>query len=414
MKQYGDIRTLSGHTLEPVDLIVGGSPCQNLSIAGNRKGLEGSESGLFLEMIRIIREMRKETHGIYPRFALWENVPGAFSSNDGRDFSVVLGEFARLIEPGAPDVPVPQMGWKKAGVLLVGDGQIAYRTHDSQFWGLPQRRERIALIVSFRDQSAAEILFERKSLSGNLETSGEEKKDLARSAEKSIDSTNRMSLFDSQPYHDYREMGDTCQSVSAQYGTGGYNMPFVVNERGEGDTAQLMTFQAFGVNSEGENVTSSLKQRDYKDATDLIIDTERTMSYQALGVNSESDTGSSLKAAENVSNCDLVIKNLTVRRLTPLECTRLQGYPDDWLDIPGASDSAKFKALGNSICLPFWEHLAYRFAQYGKVQTIGSLFDGIGGFPLCFKRAGCETTWVSEIEPFCQRVVAYHTERGDL
>lgn len=122
MKQYGDIRTLSGHTLEPVDLIVGGSPCQNLSIAGNRKGLEGSESGLFLEMIRIIREMREETHGIYPRFALWENVPGAFSSNDGRDFSVVLGEFARLIEPGAPDVPVPQEGWKNSGVLLVSGG----------------------------------------------------------------------------------------------------------------------------------------------------------------------------------------------------------------------------------------------------------------------------------------------------
>ena len=381
MIQYGDIRTLSGYTLEPVDLIVGGSPCQNLSIAGNRKGLEGSESGLFLEMIRIIREMREQTNGVYPRYALFENVPGLFTCNDGRDFSVVLGEYARLIEPSAPDVPVPQMGWKKAGVLLVGDGQITFRTHNSQFWGTPQRRERVALIVSFRDQSATEILFERKSLSGDLEPSGTEKKDPARSAEKGIDSTNRMSLFDFQPHHDYREMGDVCQSVSAQYGTGGNNMPFVVNERGEGDTAQLMTFQAFGVYSEGEGVASSLKQRDYKDATDLVVNTEQT---------------------------------LTVRRLTPLEATRLQGYPDDWLDIPGASDSAKYKALGNSICLPFWEHLARRFAQYGYVQTIGSLFAGIGGFELVFKRVGVATAWSSEIEPFCQRVVAYHTERGDL
>ena len=381
MIQYGDIRELSGYTLEPVDLIVGGSPCQNLSIAGNRQGLEGSESGLFLEMIRIIREMREQTNGVYPRYALFENVPGLFTCNDGCDFSAVLGEYARLIEPSAPDVPVPQMGWKKAGVLLVGDGQIAYRTHDSQFWGTPQRRERVALIVSFRDQSAAEILFERKSMSGDLEPSGTEKKDSARSAETGTDSTNRMSLFDSQPHHDYREMGDVCQSVSAQYGTGGNNMPFVVNERGEGDTAQLMTFQAFGVNSEGEGVASSLKQRDYKDATDLVVNTEQT---------------------------------LTVRRLTPLEATRLQGYPDDWLDIPGASDSAKYKALGNSICLPFWEHLAHRFAQYGNVRTIGSLFAGIGGFELVFKRAGVATSWSSEIEPFCQRVVAYHTERGDL
>lgn len=410
MIQYGDIRTLSGYTLEPVDLIVGGSPCQNLSIAGNRKGLEGSESGLFLEMIRIIREMREQTNGVYPRYALWENVPGAFTSNDGRDFSVVLGEFARLIEPSAPDVSVPTLGWKKAGVLLVGDGQIAYRTHNAQFWGTPQRRERVALIVSFRDQSASEILFERKSLSGDTEQSETQRERTPGTVEKSTDVTisfqercgklgggkgillqkdhigalstlNNQYVFDSQPHHDYREMGDVCQSVSAQYGTGGNNMPFVVNERGEGDTAQLMTFQAFGVNSEGEGVASSLKQRDYKDATDLVVNTEQT---------------------------------LTVRRLTPLEATRLQGYPDDWLDIPGASDSAKYKALGNSICLPFWEHLARRFAQYGNVQTIGSLFAGIGGFELVFKRAGVATAWSSEIESFCQRVVAYHTERGDL
>lgn len=189
----------------------------------------------------------------------------------------------------------------------------------------------------------------------------------------------KSTVYDSQPYHDYREMGDTCQSVSAQYGSGGNNMPFVDNERE--DSQKLMTFQAFGVYSEGENVTSTIKASDDKHITDLVLDTEQM---------------------------------LTVRRLTPLECTRLQGYPDGWVDIPGASDSAKYKALGNSIALPFWEHLAHRFAQYGNVRTIGSLFDGIAGFPLVFKRAGCETTWVSEIEPFCRRVVAYHTERGDL
>lgn len=219
-------------------------------------------------------------------------------------------------------------------------------------------------------------------------------------------------VFDSQIYHDCREMGDVCQSVTAQYGMGGNNMPFVVNERE--DSQRVMSLQAFGVYSEG-NTVSSLKQRDYKDATDLVVtDTERTMTYQALGVYSELDTGSSLKAAENVSNCDLVIKTLTVRRLTPLECERLQGYPDRWTDIPSASDSARYKALGNSIALPFWEFLAHRFAQYGDVRTIGSLFDGIGGFPLVFKRAGAETKWTSEIEPFCERVVKHHVDKGDL
>ena len=173
MKQYGDITKLSGYDLDPVDLIVGGSPCQDLSVAGQRKGLEGERSGLFLEMIRIIREMREKTNGVYPRFALWENVPGAFSSNNGKDYSAVLGEFTRIAEPDAPDVPVPQEGWPKAGVLLGSNWSIAYRTHDAQYWGVPQRRRRIALVADFRGQSAPEILFEPYRLSGNSEQSGE-------------------------------------------------------------------------------------------------------------------------------------------------------------------------------------------------------------------------------------------------
>ena len=125
MKQYGDITQIHGYELEPVDLIVGGSPCQDLSVAGKRAGLEGERSGLFMEMIRLIKEMREKTNGEKPRFGLWENVPGAFSSNAGRDFGAVLGEFARIIEPKAPDVPVPEEGWPKAGVLLVSNGSIA-------------------------------------------------------------------------------------------------------------------------------------------------------------------------------------------------------------------------------------------------------------------------------------------------
>ena len=191
MIQYGDIRDLSGYTLEPVDLIVGGSPCQNLSQAGNRKGLEGSESGLFFEMIRIIRGMRKKTDGLYPRYILWENVPGAFTSNDGQDFSVVLGEFARLIEPKSPNVPVPSSGWKQSGVLLVGNGQIAYRTHDAQFWGTPQRRKRIALVVSFggRYATASEILFEPRSVSGYFEQGETQREGTPGTAEEGIDRT---------------------------------------------------------------------------------------------------------------------------------------------------------------------------------------------------------------------------------
>lgn len=196
---------------------------------------------------------------------------------------------------------------------------------------------------------------------------------------------NEAKVYDSQIYHDFREMTDVCQSVHAQYGTGGNNMPFVVNERGN-DSApaedQVAVLQGLG-DYKMDNVASALKQRDYKDATDLVC-----------GEDEE------------------VIR--TVRRLTPLECTRLQGYPDGWVDIPGATDSKKYKALGNSICLPFWEWLARRFTQYGNVRTIGSLFAGIGGFELVFHRAGCETLWNSEIDNFCQQVVKYHHDKGEI
>jgi len=189
MEQYGDITKLHGYDLDPVDLIVGGSPCQDLSVAGKRAGLDGERSGLFMEMIRIIREMREATHGIYPRFALWENVPGAFSSNNGKDFGAVLGEFARLIEPKAPDVPVPENGWAYSGILLVtGGGSIAWRTHDAQYWGVPQRRKRISLVADFRGESAPEILFERKGVSGNSEQSGAQRKDPAGNIETSTGS----------------------------------------------------------------------------------------------------------------------------------------------------------------------------------------------------------------------------------
>jgi DNA (cytosine-5)-methyltransferase 1 len=195
MNQYGDITKLKGDELDPVDLIVGGSPCQDLSVAGQRKGLEGERSGLFMEMIRIIKEMRNKTNGIYPRFALWENVPGAFSSNKGRDFSAVLGEFARIIEPNAPDVPVPEKGWPYAGILLVGGGgSIAWRTHDAQYWGVPQRRRRIALVADFRGESAPEILFERKSMSGDPEPGRTQREDPAGTTENSTGETGKICI----------------------------------------------------------------------------------------------------------------------------------------------------------------------------------------------------------------------------
>ena len=188
MQHYGDITKIDGHKVPLVDVVCGGSPCQDLSVAGNRKGLQGERSGLFMEQIRIVKEMRDESakrlrsgrttfdlRCIQPRFMVWENVPGAFSSNKGEDFRAVLEEICRVADKTA-NVPMPEDGrWSSSG-CIVGDGwSVAWRVHDAQFWGVPQRRKRIALVADFGSESAAEILFERKSVSRDSESSEEKR-----------------------------------------------------------------------------------------------------------------------------------------------------------------------------------------------------------------------------------------------
>ena len=630
MKQYGDITKLNGADLEPVDLIVGGSPCQDLSVAGLRKGLEGERSGLFMEMIRLIKEMRKKTNGLYPRFSIWENVCGAFSSNDGRDFSAVLTEFVRVVEPDAPDVPVPQEGWPKSGVLLGADWSLGWRTHDAQFWGVPQRRRRISLIICFRGQSAPEILFEYKSVSGNFEQSGEtwestsaeaegstgtagecfgidhvllsggttfegrgyyddmsgclktqphgvyqEKStclnpwdyqlqriqpedgiaDTLCSAEKrsrtdslvldegvyavnengdsnvslnkdacpslttgggkpgqsypcvltfqermgkpgggkgiliqedhagtigtanhqmvldenetayciqgncidrsdnagcngkgwtedvsyTLNTIDRPAVYDPSVHHGYQEFKDVSETVKARYGTGGNNQPLVVednhmivlNDHGGEQMdisidktgtimAQMGGHQPLIMDEAttifGDDVTPTVIRRcetatgNTQDGLIICQNIEEPNVYQAASFGNYSEGTGSLRASggDLGGGSENLVCTPVVRRLTPLECERLQGFPDQWTNIPGASDAKRYCALGNSIALPFWEHLARRCVQYGDVKTIGSLFDGISGFPLVFKRAGARALWSSEIEPFCHKVVEYH------
>lgn len=180
MKHLGDVSRIKGAEIEPVDIITFGSPCQDMSVAGKRAGLkhtavgdnETTRSGLFVEAIRIIKEMRVKTNGIYPRFAVWENVPGAFSSNRGEDFRLVLEEFIKITEPNAVMPAVPQAGWAYADCIS-GDGwSLAYRVFDAQHWGVPQRRRRIYLVADFRGECAGKILFEREGVRGYFEEGG--------------------------------------------------------------------------------------------------------------------------------------------------------------------------------------------------------------------------------------------------
>lgn len=229
VKHYGDISKMNGAEIEPVDIITFGSPCQDISIAGKRDGLSGSRSSLFYEAVRIIKEMRCKTDGKYPRFIVWENVPGAFSSNKGEDFRAVLEEVCKIKDES---VSVPKPGkWNSAGKIM-GDGySVAWRQFDAQFWGVPQRRKRIYLVADFAGWSAGKILFESEGLSGYSSKSISSWQGSASVAAESTGDAGIGLMFENHG-QDCRYTGplDVSQTVLSTYGTGGNNQPFIVED----------------------------------------------------------------------------------------------------------------------------------------------------------------------------------------
>ena len=496
MQHLGDITKLDGAAIDPAWCVTGGSPCQDLSIAGKRAGLEGARSGLFMEQIRVIKEMREHDKQlgrageiIRPRYMVWENVPGALSSNKGRDFAAVLEETIRIVEPEAPGVEVPAKGWPTWGGYRDVDGRwsVAWRVHDAKYWGVPQRRRRIALVADFGGDTAHEILFERAGVSGDLEPRGEAGERPAGYAEAGAGRTGKSIA------HAYGETGvgywqNGIQTLRAE----GENRPsrpsnVVVCSTGndqtifqqkaygisafesnamrsanphsgiyEADTSRTLDLnggnpacnqggiavvqQAFDMTHacdvirECGEIAPSLQARmgtggnqvplTYQDVTGALSPGAHPGSYNGqdayndmLVCGATPDVSHALRAKANCAYREdaetYPVQNMVVRRLTPLECERLQGFPDGWTDIGDytdstgkkrkTSDSARYKALGNSIALPFWRWMFGRMAAYlPEGATLGSLFDGIGGFPLCWEDVhGTGTAiWASEIEEF--------------
>ncbi|PYG84791.1 DNA (cytosine-5)-methyltransferase 1 [Ruminiclostridium sufflavum DSM 19573] len=263
VKHYGDIRKINGAEIEPVDIITFGSPCTDMSVAGKRAGLDGKQSALFYEAIRIIKEMRCKTNGKCPRYAVWENVPGAFSSGKGKDFRAVLNEIAK-VKDETLDVPMPDKDkWLCAGEIMGDDFSIAWRTIDAQFWGVAQRRRRIYLVADFADKCAGKILFEFESLSGYSPKSIKPWQTTARDAEGCVGTpisfepgaasrlgnhywqnsacTLRADMGDNQlavaienhPADNRIKIDEsgTIQTLTSRMGTGGGNVPLVMNER---------------------------------------------------------------------------------------------------------------------------------------------------------------------------------------
>ena len=227
VKHLGDINSVNGAEIEPVDITTFGSPCTDLSVAGKRQGLNAERSGLFFQAIRIIKEMRGATNGKYPRFAVWENVTGAFSSNGGEDFRCVLEEFCKIKDADL-SVPKPEK-WTKAGEIMGENFSVAYRTFDAQYWGVPQRRMRVYLVADFEGGCASKILFESEGMSGYSAESFRAWQETAQSFGNCSEETGSGLMFENHS-QDTRYTGplNVAQTVSATYGTGGNNQPFVV------------------------------------------------------------------------------------------------------------------------------------------------------------------------------------------
>lgn len=423
MKHLGDITKIDGSAIEPVDIITFGSPCQDLSVAGKRAGLQHTDkgdetttrSGLFMEAVRIIKQMREATRDgmgtAKPRWAVWENVPGAYSSNAGEDFRVVLEELARVADDGAA-IPRPVKDkWTGNGCVMGNGWSLAWRTLDAQHWGVPQRRRRIYLVADFAGGCAPEVLFIRDGLRRDTSESGEAREGLAADAEGSTGGPvwNESGQGYWMPgFGCLRAEGENRPSRPGHvFGSGGRvgDAPVAVGFGGDiartltarhdsspcADRGQNVVAVAAGV-GESPDVAHCLRagasKADKHESTTYIcehalyenhgqdsrltgpLDISPTVAakFGTGGNNTPLIMAHGQANAEIVEdrcptlNCNheqpiLFHQRMRVRRLTPLECERLQGFPDGWTDIPGASDSGRYKALGNSLAIPTAEYV---------------------------------------------------------
>lgn len=355
VKHLGDIKDIDGSEIEPVDIISFGSPCQDLSIAGKRAGLEGKKSNLFYEAIRVIKEMRCKTNGKHPRYLLWENVPGAFSSNKGEDFRCVLEEITRIKDS---TVKLPRSSrWQSAGEILGDNFSLAWRVLDAKYFGVPQRRRRIFLVADLDGGSSREILFEQKSMSGDTSEGCEKGKRNTRTIKESFNKTiclndqggQRMDFYSDEsgtlrasggiaPFvfenhsQDSRYKGPLkeTQTLASNLGQGGNNQPFVVydiRQTSENTRNERHNIYECDVS---RTIDTSGNTPTRNQGGVAIVEDIYTMSKNSYFTKADKNISSSLVATD-YKDPPLVNQRL-IRRLTPKECGRLQGFPDYWCD----------------------------------------------------------------------------------
>ena len=369
--QLGDINKLNGAEIPPVDIICAGSPCQGLSISGKKKGLNDERSGLFRQAINIVREMRNSTNGEFPKFFIWENVPGAFSTNNRHDFKAVLQEITET------EIPIPASGqWAESGMVRSRKCDVAWRVLDAQYWGVPQRRKRIFLVADFRNQQSrnTEVLFEPESVSGDIESGGKEGQGAATGVENNTGITS--SFEPGITARDGRklshEVSTTLRANMGDNQTSILTYKAVYSIQGNTIDRQLKN----GANGKGvsKDISYTLNTVDRHAVTDkeqYAVDFGRTadriqmnatQSTTLLGLGGGGGAKTGLYHLKNKNGIKYI-----VRRLTPLEAERLQGLPDSWTDIEfkgkSAPDSARYKAIGNGMAQPCADFVLSKVVQ---------------------------------------------------
>ena len=427
VKQLGDITQIDPDEMVPVDIVCAGSPCQDLSIAGKRKGLDGERSGLFRTAVDLVRRIRASTGGRYPRYFVWENVPGAFSSNKGADFRAVLEEI------GQTEIPIPQHGkWANAGMVECDACQIAWRILDAQYWGVPQRRKRIFLVADFaaHDRRAGEILFEREGMSWNPAESTGEREGTAGGTADCARTSGTLTPWDVQSRRIYDENGKMAAIYSGE-GRGTNNGAVFIRAAGfngkagpssggisytkectptliadhpmhvaiydmthadevmrpvkDGIVPTLNARMGTGGNQvpvvhayciagntidrkieNGGNGKGVLAETTY---TLNTIDRHAVATIYGAKSYSEYEAGkvATLRASGGAyggGSENLALSYSIVRRLTPTECERLQGLEDGYTD--GGSDIARYKALGNGMAQPCADYVIRRIVEVSR------------------------------------------------
>lgn len=386
MKHLGDIRKINGAEIPPVDIITFGSPCQDLSVAGTQKGLDGERSKLFREAIRIIKEMREKTNGIYPAFAVWENVPGAFSSNKGEDFRTVLKEFCEICGQAA-DVPRPPKGkWNTCGCIL-GDGfSVTWRVLDAQYWGVPQRRRRIFLVADLRGERAAEILFKREGLSRNFKESKKAWERAAAASEGGVRVPEYAAGFKGQNSRtaggvSYCDNQSPTLSAKQQanclcYSCGnGQADNSVLSEKMQTlscmhDQQAVLCFDARG------NGDGTIAPTITGDHNDRVTDNQGENAKYDFSIEENKVQTLVAKGPSAIAE----IWRWIVRRLMPIECCRLQGFPDWWCSDVPHSDTAEYKMWGNGVALPCVLYIMEGIKSLRSLEEIEKLKEAASKF----------------------------------